>query len=49
MKYSPRTKLPTQQLSWAQIWVNHLIESNRWSLVESIPTGYYVYMYIDDQ
>lgn len=49
MQYSPRRKLPTQQLTWAQIWVNHLIESNHWSPVEFIPTGYYVYLYIDNE
>ncbi len=49
MKYSPRHKLPAQQLTWAQIWVNNLIEYNQWTLVKSIPTGYYVYLYLDDE
>ena len=49
MRYSPKRKLPAQQLDWAQIWINHLIKSNQWSLVKSIPIGYYVYVYLDDE
>lgn len=49
MQYSPRRKLPVEQLNWAQIWVNNLIEHNRWVLLKSIPIGYYVYLYLDDE
>ncbi|MGO3338206.1 hypothetical protein [Psychrobacter sp.] len=49
MQYSPRRNLSDQQSSWAQIWVNSLIEYNRWSLVTSIPAGYYVYLYLDEE
>lgn len=49
MKYSPRKKLPEQQLNWAQIWVSDLIEHNLWEHVRSIPVGYYVYLYLDDE
>lgn len=49
MKYFPCRQKPSQQLNWAQIWVNSLIEHRRWSLVKSIPIGYYVYLYLDDE
>ena len=49
MQYSPRYKLPAQQLNWAQIWVDNLVKHRCWSLVELIPTGYYVYLYLDDE
>ncbi|WP_207988560.1 hypothetical protein [Psychrobacter coccoides] len=49
MKYSPHQKLPAQQLNWAQIWVNSLIEHNEWTLVKLVPVGYYVYHYVDDE
>lgn len=49
MQYSPRAKLPAQQLNWAQIWLSNLIGYNNWSLINSIPTGYYVYLYIDEE
>lgn len=49
MRYSPKTKLPTQQLNWSQIWVNNLIEHNQWWLVDAMPIGYCVYLYIDDE
>lgn len=49
MKYSPRQKLPAQQLNWAQLWINNLIEYNQWAPVDSIPIGYYVYLYLDKE
>lgn len=49
MKYSPRAKLPAQQLDWAQIWVSKLIEHNQWLRIDFIPIGYYVYLYLDDE
>lgn len=49
MQYSPHRKSPDQQLTWAQIWVNDLIERRCWSPVGVIPTGYYVYLYLDDE
>ncbi len=47
MKYSPKQKLPSQQLNWAQIWVNDLIEHNQWVSCTTPPYGYYVYLNLD--
>lgn len=49
MRYSPKRKLPSQQLSWAQIWINDLIENNYWVLVLNPPYGYYVYLNLGDE
>lgn len=49
MRYSPKRKLPAQQLSWAQIWINDLIENNYWVLVLNPPYGYYVYLNLGDE
>lgn len=49
MRYSPKYKLPSQQLDWAQIWVNNLVEHNYWVLVLAPPYGYYVYLNLDDE
>ena len=46
MKFSPKRKLPAQQLSWAQIWINTF---DSWIYAESMPYGYCVYLYIDDE
>lgn len=48
MKYSQRYKLSAQQLSWAKIWVNHIIEYNQWRPCTAPPYGYYVYLNLDD-
>ena len=49
MQYFPLRKPPDQQSNWAQIWINRIIEHRYWSLVDATPTGYYVYLYLDDE
>lgn len=49
MQYSPRHKPPATQLHWAKIWINNLIEHNRWTHAKSVPIGYYIYLNLDDE